>query len=99
MRLQKFNDVKMFKTAECSSHNDGQWIGVFEDRYDLEVKDGKARVFSNNPFAHKPSNWCKLKLVKELPNTNKNVFRLRVNGQYAFFKVAINLPKGHYYGK
>jgi len=99
MRLQKFNDVKMFRTPELTPHNNGQYGAIFEDQYDLEVKDGKGRVFSNNPFEKKPSSWCKLKLVKELPNTNKNVFRLRVNRQYAFFKLAINLPKGHYYGK
>ena len=99
-RVQKFNNVEMFKRADLSSHCDGQWIGVFEDRYDLEVKDGKGRVTSNNPFAKGVfSTWCKLKVVKNLPNTNKKVFRLSVNGQYAFFKLAINLPKGHYYGK
>jgi hypothetical protein len=99
METKKFNNVPMFRRADLSPYNNGQYGAIFEDRYDLEVKGGKGRVFSNNPFVKEPSSWCKLKLIKQLPNSNKSIFRLKVNGQYAFFKVALNLPKGHYFGK
>ena len=99
-RVQKFNNVELFKRADLSPYCDGKWGGFMEDEYYLEVKDGKGRMGSNNPFAKGIfSSWCKLKVVKDLPKTKKKVFRLSVNGQYVFFKLAIAMPKGHYYGK
>lgn len=84
-----FKNIPMFKRPDISSHNDGQWNGFMETQYDVEVRsDNKARVFSNNPFNHKPSRFCKLKLVQVLSNTNMRVYQLTVNGQQAFFKIA-----------
>jgi hypothetical protein len=95
METKKFNNVDLFKDKQLND----SWKAPFDDEHKLEVKGDKARVHSNNPFAHKPSAYRKLKLIKKVPNSNKSIFRLSVNGQHAFFKVAINLPKGYYYGK
>ena len=79
----------MFKTADLNSHNDGQWTGILEDQYDVEVRqDNKARVYSNNPFAHKPSRFCKLRFIRQEKDSNMRVYQLTVNGCQAFFKIA-----------
>lgn len=83
-----FKNIPMFKRADLSSHNDGQWVGILEDQYDVEVINDKARVYSNNPFNHKPSRFCKLRLVQKISNSNMRVYQLTVNGQQAFFKIA-----------
>ena len=86
--IKKFNHIDMFKTADCTPHNNGQWIGAFEDEYHLEVKGDKARVFSNNPFNHRPSRWNKMRFIKKVKDSNKSIFQLTVNGCQAFFKIA-----------
>ena len=83
-----FKNIDMFKRKDVSPHCEGQWNGVFEDEYNVEVKNDKARVHSNNPFNHKPSRYCKLNLVQVLSNSNMRVYQLTVNGQQAFFKIA-----------
>jgi hypothetical protein len=92
MRTKIYNDVKMFRTSELSKYNNGQFGTIFEEHYTLEVKGDKGRVYSDNPWIHKPSDWRKVKLIKKLKNTNKAIFRLKVNGMHTFFKVALHLP-------
>lgn len=88
---KKYKNIDMFKRADVSPHNDGCWKVPFEDEFDIEVKGNKARVYSNNPWAKKPSRYCKLTKVKDVPNSNKSVFQLTVNGCQAFFTIALNL--------
>ena len=83
-----FKNIPMFKRADLSPYCDGEWKGMFEDEFDVEVINDKARVYSNNPFNHKPSRFCKLKLIREEKDSNMRVFQLIVNGQKAFFKIA-----------
>lgn len=51
-----------------------------ESQYDVELIGNRARVYSNNPFAKKPSRFRKLKVI------GKNRFQLKVNGLEVFFR-------------
>lgn len=83
-----FNDIDLFKRKDLSPHCDGSWKAPFEDEFNIEVKNDKARVYSNNPFAKKPSRFCNLNLVQQVPNSNMRIFQLTVNGKQVFFKIA-----------
>jgi hypothetical protein len=80
--IKKFNHIPMFKDGQLTK----SWAGFMEDDWDVEVKNDKARVFSNSPFAKKPSRFAKLTPIRK--EGNLRVYQLRVNGQKAFFKIA-----------
>ncbi len=80
-----FNNIKMYKTASLNPRD--IWEDFMEHDYNVEVKNDKARVWSNNPFVKKPSRFCKLRCVQQLSG-NMRVYQLTVNGYQAFFKIA-----------
>jgi hypothetical protein len=83
MEVKKFNHVPMFKDAKLTQ----SWAGFFEDDWNVEVKGDKARVTSNNPFAK--GKWSRFaKLVPIGKVGNKRVYKLTVNGNKVFFKIA-----------
>ena len=85
--VKKFNNIMMYKDSSLYR----TWEAPFEDNWDVEVKGDMARVYSNNPWAHKPSAYRKLKFIRKVKDSNKSVFRLTVNGQKAFFVIALNI--------
>lgn len=83
--IRKFNHIPMFKDSNLTQ----SWAGFMEDDWDVETKGNKARVYSNSPFAHKPSRFSKLRLVGQ--EGNKRIYQLTVNGNQAFFKIAYKI--------
>ena len=83
-----FKHITMYKTI----HLDETWEGSMEDDWDVEVKDDKARVYSNSPFAKNPSRFNKLTYMGKTDG-NLRIYKLTVNGCTAFFKIAYILPE------
>lgn len=84
--IKKFNNIPMFKDKQLTK----SWAGFMEDNWHVETRGAKARVFSNSPFAKKPSRFAKLNFVKK--EGNMRVYWLRVNGCITFFKIAYKVP-------
>jgi hypothetical protein len=80
--IKTFKHIPMFQDAKLTK----SWSGFMEDDWDVEVKNDKARVFSNSPFAKKPSRFAKLTPIDKVGNLR--IYKLTVNGQKAFFKIA-----------
>lgn len=83
-----YRHIDFFKDKDLTI----SWKTPFDDEHHLEVNGDKGRVYSNSFLTKgKPSKYRKIKLVKELKNDNKSIFRLIVNKQVTYFKAAINL--------
>jgi len=86
METTILENVELFKDRNFRK----SWNFRFDvDGFKIELKDGKARAYSNQPFARPRSRYAKLHYMGCIGQ--ENIFKFQVNGNQAFMRIKYTL--------